>query len=232
MKSFLTVILSIFFFITAFGQQSENSIEFFVINMEGAKVYAKPSFDSSPFSELKVGSKITSEHIIESNEEMKISSDFSLSGNWIKPLGINGFVFSSDLTSKKVEIKKSDAGNTYISLIGKLINTKKEKKLIQTENGEFPQYIEYKYFKNATYSISSYDGCNDYIIEYSNLSLNEVYHQMTSDYGAYLDSFNVPMLVKRNGNILNFSVLIGATEDLKIEIMENDIFRVSFYTCT
>lgn len=221
-----------FSFSIFFGQQSENSIEFFVINMEGAKVYEKPSFDSNPFFELKVGSKITSEHIIETNEEMKIDSHFSLSGNWVKPVGTSGYIFSSDLTSKNVEIVKSESGYIDVNLIGELISTKEEEKLIKTENGEYPQYLKYKYYKNATYKTSSWDGCNDYIIEYSNLSLNEVYHQMNSDYGVYLDEFYAPELVKRNGNFLNFYVEIGAIEDLKLEIKENDVFIVSFYACT
>ena len=74
--------------------------------MLGAKVYEKPTLESKILTELKVGENIIIENIVQTDEQMKIGNGFSLSGNWIKPMNINGFVFSSDFSDKKVEIGK------------------------------------------------------------------------------------------------------------------------------
>ena len=182
---------------------------------------------------MKVGENLIIETIIQTNEQMEIGNGFSLSGNWIKPENITGFVFSSDLSAKKVEIGKNEFEQTYINLLGKLIDEKDEKKLIITENGEFPKYFEYKYYENGTYSYTAWDGCFDHITEYKNLFLNEVYHQMVSDYyGIMSDNATwIPKFQVKEGNVIKFEGE-GATEDLKIELKENNSIAVSSYDCT
>jgi len=107
MKNFITLIITVLFFNSIFGQNLENKTELCVINMLGAKVYEKPTLESKTLTELKVGENIIIENIIQTEEQMKIGDGFSLNGNWIKPMNINGFVFSSDLSEKNVEIGKS-----------------------------------------------------------------------------------------------------------------------------
>lgn len=234
MKNTLTFIFTLLFITSLLGQNSENRNELRVINMLGAKVYEKPSFDSKTLSKLNIGEKIIIEKTIQTDEQFKIGNGFSLAGNWIKPLNINGFVFSSNFTDKKVKVGKSKHGNTFINLLGELIDKKEEKKLIKTENGEYPKYFEYKYYENGSYTYTAWDGCFDHITEYKNLTLSEVYHQMVSDYGGEMNEndFRIPKFQEVTGNFLKFNVLLGATEDLKIEIKENGVFIVSSYDCT
>lgn len=234
MKNFLKLIFTIVFINSINGQNPENHTELCVINMLGAKVYEKPTFQSKTLTELKVGEIISVEFIIQTDEKMEIGNGFSLSGNWIKPKYINGFIFSSNLSDKNVEIGKNEFGQTYINLLGDITDKKEEKKLIKTENGEFPKYFEYKYYENGTYTYTAWDGCFDHITKYKNLTLNEVYHQMVSDYGGEMseNDFRIPKLKEITGNYLKFNVLLGATEDLKIEIKENGVYIVSSYDCT
>ena len=233
MKRCFTLILIILFINSHFGQNLKNGTELCVINLLGAKVYEKPTFESKALTELKVGENLIIETIIQTDEQMEIGKGFSLSGNWIKPMNINGFVFSSDLSDKKVEIGKSKYGQTYINLLGKLTDKKEEEKLVKMDNGEFPQYFEYKYYENGTYTYSSFDGCFNHKTEYKNLTLSQVYHQMVSDYyGIMGDSETwIPVFQGRDGNIIKFEGE-GATEDLKIKIKENGILTVSSYDCT
>ena len=217
-----------------FGQNIKNKTEFCVINMLGAKVYEKPTFDSKTLMILKVGKNIIIEEEIKTEEKFEISDGLTLNGNWIKPLNVNGFIFSSDLTDKDVEIGKNKYGQTYINLLGKLTHKKEEEKLIKTEKGEFPKYVEYKYYENGIYTYSEFDGCFDHITKYKNLTFSEVYHQMVSNYGGEMNEndFKTPKLLELNDNYLKFDVLIGATQDLKIEIQEDSTFIVSSYDCT
>ena len=218
------------------GQNLEIGDELCVINMLGAKVYERPTFKSKTITQLKIGENIIIENLVETNEEMEIGNGFSLSGDWIKPIDIKGFIFSSNLTEKKVEIGKSKYGQPFINLLGKVTEKKEEKKLVKLENGEFPQYIEYKYYENGTYTYSSFGGCFDHLTEYKNLSLNDVYHQMVSDYAIIsIDvnetSIRIPRILEKTDNIINFEGE-GATEDLKIELKENGGIIVSSYDCT
>jgi hypothetical protein len=233
MKNCLKLIFTILFINSIFGQNPENKTEFCVINMLGAKVYEKPTFQSKMLTELKVGKTIIIEQIIQTDEQIEIGNKFSLSGNWIKPMNVSGFVFSSDLSDKNVEIGKSKYGQTYINLLGELTDKKEEKKLIKTENGEFPKYFEYKYYENGTYTYTAWDGCFDHVTEYKNLTLNEVYHQMVSDYGEIMNEneFWVPIFQEKSENFIKFEGE-GATEDLKIELKENGKIIVSSYDCT
>ena len=214
------------------GQDEKGKTEFSVINILGAKVYEQPTFASKVLTEIPIGGIIQPERSIETNEAFAIGKGFFLSGKWIKPMDINGFVFSSDLSSKKVETGTSDYGQEYINLLGELISEQSEEKKIKTEIGEFPQYCEYKYYENGKYSLTIWDGCFDHMTEYQNLTLNEVYHQMVSDYGLLMNGkdFLVPEFQEKAGNILKFEGL-DATQDLKIELKENGIFVVTSYSC-
>ena len=233
MKNCIALIITILFFNSLFGQNLEIGTDLCVINMLGAKVYEKPTLESKILTELKVGENIIIENIVQTDEQMKIGNGFSLSGNWIKPMNINGFVFSSDLSNKNVEIGQNKYGQTYINLLGKLTDKKEEKKLVKTDNGEFPKYFEYKYYENGTYTYTAWDGCFDHITEYKNLKLNEVYHQMVSDYGGIMNvnEFWIPIFQEKSGNFIKYEGE-GATEDLKIEIKENGKIIVSSYDCT
>ncbi|WP_215226849.1 hypothetical protein [Echinicola shivajiensis] len=233
MKTFLVSVISILFLNFAFGQNFKNENKLKVINILGAKVYEQPTFNSKILTELPAGESIIAEKSIETDESMPIGNGFSLSGKWIKPEKVNGFVFSSDLTNKKAEIGKDKNGKTYINLLGPLTDKKEEKRLIKTDNGEFPKYFEYKYYENGTYTYSAWDGCFDHITEYKNLTLSEVYHQMVSEYGLQINKneFCIPIFQEKSGNIIKFE---GgeATVDLQIELKENGTITVSSYDCT
>lgn len=220
---------------TIFGQNPDNKTEWCVINMLGAIVYEKPTFKSKILTKLNVGENVMIEKIIKTDEQFKLGNGFSLTGNWVKPLDVKGFVFSSDLTDKKVKIGINKYGQKYITLLGKLIDKKEEKKLIKAENGVFPKYFEYKYYENGTYTKTSWDGCFDHMTAYKNLNLNEVYHQMVSDYGMTKtdlnrESFWIPKYQETIEKTIKFEGK-GATEDLKIELKENGLIAVSSYDC-
>lgn len=182
---------------------------------------------------MPIGKTVVIEKSVDSQERLTIGDTFSLEGNWIKPKGIKGFVYSSDLTDKKVEIGRNEFGHTFINLLGKSIEKKEDKKTINTDQGDFLKYFEYKFYENGIYTHTSWDGCFEHVTEYKNLSLSEVYHQMVSDYGIMMNGneFQIPMFKEKSGNTLKFEGE-GATEDLQIEIKDNGTIVVSSYDCT
>lgn len=234
MKKTTNIIFILLLVNITLGQNLKEKNSLCVINIHGAKVYAKPNFDSKILTELPVGTNIITEKSINSQENLKIGKGFYLSGKWIKPTKIHGFVFSSDLTDKKVKIETNNHGRTVINLLGELKDQKEEKKPIKTENGTFPKYFEYKYYENGTYTYTAFDGCFNHLTEYKNLTLTEVYHQMISDYSAYSSEtkkYWIPEPESIQENIIRFFE-IGATQNLKIEIRKNGTIVISSYDCT
>jgi hypothetical protein len=236
MNKILGILLTLLVLNDSFGQNQESIQKICVINLLGAKVYDKPTFNSKIVTELQVGEMIIIEKSIDSIDSIKIGKGFSLKGFWIKPKAIKGFVFSSDFTDKKVEVGINKHGQTFINLLGNLLEEKVEEKIVKTEKGEFPKYNEFKYYENGTYSYTAWDGCFDHITKYENLNLSEVYHQMVSDYsGLFITSYGkdlwIPVFQEKSGNVIKFEGE-GATQDLQIEIFENGKFAVSSYDCT
>lgn len=233
MSKNITLLFIIFFINFISSQNLVLNDQMCVINILGSKVYEKPTFDSQVLIELLVGHMLIVEKSIETKEKFKIGDNFSLSGSWIKPKGLNGYVFSSDLSNKEAKIDLNEFGQIKVNLLGKLLSEKSGERQVKTENGAYPEYFEFKYYENGTYNYKSFDGCFDHNVQYKNLILSEVYHQMVSDYyGLMGDSKTwIPIFIVKEGNTIEFEGE-GATQDLKIEIKENGIFIVSSYDCT
>lgn len=236
MKKILGIFITLLIVNNSFGQNQESIQELHVINLLGAKVHEKPTFNSKILTELQVGEIIKIEKSIETKDSLIIGERFSLKGFWMKPKTIDGFVFSSDFTNKNVEVGINRHGQTFINLLGNLLDEKEKEEIIKVENGEFPKYYKYKYYENANYSYTSWDGCYNHITKYKNLTLNEVYHQMLSDYVILLNTTNgnelcVPKFLEKSGNSIKFESE-GASQDLQILIIDSGIFEVSSYDCT
>ena len=236
MKGLLGLILSLLIVNSTFGQIKESVQELCVINLYGAKVYKEPTFNSKILTELHVGEKIKIEKKINTYDSLKIGEGFLLKGFWIKPKTIDGFVFTSDFTEKNVGVEINESGQTFINLLGNLLDEKTEVKMIKTENGVFPKYYKYKYYENGTYTGTSWDPCFDHITKYKNLTLKEVYHQMVSEYSTEFNGIKsrelwIPKFREKTGNVIKFECE-GASQDLQIEIMSGRIFEVSSYDCS
>ncbi|QED36811.1 hypothetical protein FK178_03385 [Antarcticibacterium arcticum] len=233
MKKTILLIFAILLSTSFSCQNSEKQTELTVINILGAKVYEKPTYDSKTLKKLPVGETIKIDQQIESNEKNEIGKEFSLVGKWIKPKNNNGFIFSSDLTDKEVEIGTDEFGKVFIDLRGKLTDEKTEEEQMETPMGKFPKYFEYKYYESGNYTYIEWDGCFDHIYKYEKLSLNEVYHQMVSDYSILMNrnEISIPSFLEKDDNILKFEGR-GATQDLTIENNENGLITVSSYDCT
>ncbi len=233
MKKTILFIFAILLSTTFSCQNQEKHTELTVINILGAKVYEKPTFDSKTLTILRVGKTIKIDQHIESNEKAEIGKEFPLAGKWIKPKNIDGFIFSSDLTDKDVEIGTDKFGKIFIDLRGKLTDEKTEEKQMETPMGKFPKYFEYKYYESGNYTYIEWDGCFDHIYNYEKLSINEVYHQMVSDYSVLINGneISIPPFLAKADNIIKFEGK-GATQDLTIEHNENGSITVSSYDCT
>lgn len=196
-----------------FGHNNYESYEFCVINSFGAKVYEQPNFDSRILNVLEMGESVLAKKHLDTNEKIKIDA-FYLEGIWLEAVDVNGYLFSSDLTNKKAEIKFNRFGKT-IHLLGKLLSEKKiEEKHRSTNNIEYSINHIYKSYKNGTVHIEEGDGCYTEETTFNNLSLNEVYHLTQSKYGK-LQEFQTlswePIYVKNN-RTTQFSFSFEATE--------------------
>lgn len=235
MKPFLNKLI-ILLALTSFSiQAQERPVEYRVINILGAKMYELPNLDAAPVSTIKFGASLTPDSIIPTTETRKIGENFSLSGNWVAT-GVNGstgYVFSSDLSDRKIGIRTGAGGQERIDFMGDLVNETSETIQVKMEQGTFPKYVEIKRFENGTYKQTSWDGCFDHEMRFKGLNLNEVYHQMISEYGILMngEDFQIPGFKERDGNQIKFETE-GASMDLQIELLEDDIIQVSSYDCT
>lgn len=204
-----------------------------VINMSGAKIYESPTFASPTLNVMPMGAILLVEERIGSEEEQQVGVGFSLSGEWIKSAGTEGFIFSSDLTSRRLKTGLNDHGMPFIDLLGDFTGEEKEKKQVETPGGEFPKVMIHRYYENGTYSYTAWDGCFDHVTEYRGLELHEVYHQLVSDYSLFMSdgSLEMPQFEGKSGNKLKFGS-IGASEDLTLELKEDGVVVVSSYDCT
>jgi len=83
------------------SKENRNHNTFFVINLFGAQLYEKSSFNSILIKRISVGKKIIAENILETQHALTIGKGFQLLGHFIKikHQGCSGFIHSSDLTS-------------------------------------------------------------------------------------------------------------------------------------
>ncbi len=210
--------------------KKEKERKYYVINVSGAKVYKKPTFHSKTISKIKIGESFIGEKTIKTNERMFIGKKFSLQGNWIKLKGIKGFVFSSDVTNKEVKFMKKYL-YVWINLVGELEKIKEEKKNNRKKGENYPEYIEYEYYKNATLKTISSNGCTEYIWKYKNFNINEIYHITRNNNNTISsDSIIYSNFKEKIGNKIYFEEL-DAIQDLTIELKKDSTIITSLYSC-
>jgi len=237
-KSFLLLIF-IFGIISCSSGQKENDINtFYVINVLGAELYEKPSLDSKVIKNIKVGEKIIADEILKTGQSKKIGSEFYFGGNFIKSQNesISGYIFSSDLSKIETSLKMIYEGIMVPDILGKEKSKRIEKRIEKFNNKEFEIEDEITEFENGTYTYTAFDGCFDHVYVYKNMTLSEVYHQLTVkniiiNNTTEGDFIEIPKFIEKTGNEYHFEEE-GATEDLKIIENNDGTFTVSSYDCT
>jgi hypothetical protein len=203
-----------------------------VINSLGASVYVRPTFDSPTRAKFPLGESIRVEREIETKERYTVGEGFSFGGKWLKPVGMNGYVFSSDVTYRRVRISVTEYGNKELQLLGELLSEKEEVKMIRTENGEFPESTTTRVFEYGSEKGTYWDGCVDYSTEYTGLPIHEAYHQMVQEHLTYPDGImEIPRFTGKSRSTFTFEVQFGAIEDLKLFVSADDKVVMTYYVC-
>jgi len=203
---------------------------YYSINVLGTKVYSEPSFTSKVKTKYKVGKIFISNKIIETTEKYHIAKGFELRGNWIGIKGMNGFVFSSDLSNKKPSFYES--GHISPNALGKKIDKKVIPREFKIEDKKYIINDNITIYENGTHLTNSFDGCFDDIYTIKNVTLAEVYHQLISQNLSIGESeIWAPKFHKKENNEILF-IGEGATQDLKIIIKIDGSFIISSYSCT
>lgn len=212
------------------GGQRELAV---IINMEGAAVYEHPGFDSQQQALIPTGAILVVEERIGTQEKLKLGEGFALTGEWVKPVGTEGYIFSSDLSSKRVSTGRNESGQPFIDLLGSLTREERKEELVATPAGEFPKVVVQRFYENGTQSLTYWDGCVDEVAEYRGLALNEVYHQLVSDHGLFMGdgSYEIPLFTEKVGNEWRFENPLGPTQGIVITLQEDGALVVSAYSC-
>lgn len=233
MKKTFCILFIVLAFLKVEAQNKNNNNEYCVINIYGTNLFKEAGFDSKVLTKIKAGEYIIAQKFITTDQKKVIGKDFGLNGDWIKVEynSLIGFVFSSDLTQKQVELTENEYGQINLSLLGNLLEETSETKKVTLENGEFENFVQTKKYENGIYTYSSFDGCFNHITEYRELTINEVYYQVVSDYGNEIETYNLPRFLEKEGNIIRLEGE-GATTDLQIEVKNDGTFKVSSYDCT
>ncbi|UOG75899.1 SH3 domain-containing protein [Hymenobacter tibetensis] len=218
----------------------------YVISLTGSEVHEKPSFQARVVRKLPIGTAVDVVQTIASDDVKQVGAGFALQGDWMKVTapGYTGYVFSSDVTKRKPEVKKSADGLLSVDLLGVKKSSRVEKKKQPTGNKNSPAdyaVLETTEYANCTYTTTTYDGCFDHNYTFRHLTLPEVYHHMISSYAEneYDHSLKAtkleqPKLLSRKGNVYRFTCGFGgsATQDLKLTVQGNGVITISSYDCT
>ena len=203
-----------------------------VINSLGAAVYEQPTFESARRAKYPLGETFRVERVIETKDRYIVGEGFSFEGKWLKPVGMNGYVFSSDVTYRQVRISQTEYGNIELHLLGELLSEKDDVKMIKTENGEFPESTTTRVYEYGSEKGTFWDGCVDYATEYTGLPMHEAYHHMVHEHVTYADGImEIPKLTGMSLSTFMFEVEFGATEDLKLFVSADDKVVMTYYVC-
>jgi hypothetical protein len=235
-KTFLLTILIFGIIACSSGKKEKERNSFYVINALGADLYERSSLNSKVIKKIKVGKKIIANEILKTIQSKKIENNFYLSGSFIKTQteSINGFIFTSDLTKIKPSLKDIYKGIIIPDIDGKEKNKRIEKRIEKYDNKEYEIEDEITEFENVTYTYTAFDGCFDHTYLYKNLTLSEVYHQLTVNQVVINETdmkIEIPRFIEKKGNEYLFEGE-GATQDLKIIDNKDGTFTVSSYDCT
>lgn len=217
----------------------------YVISMTGSEVHEKPSFQSRVVRKIPIGAAVNMLQTIASDDVKRVGAGFALQGDWIKVTGpgYTGYIFSSDVTKRKPEVKKSHNGLLYVDLLGAKKSSRVEKKKVPASNkNSAADYavLETTEYANSTYTTTTYDGCSDDVYAFKHLAMHEVYHHMISRYSGYDSGLKgkrllQPKLLSKKGNVYTFTCGFGdtdAAQDLKLTVEKNGAISVSEYSCT
>ena len=108
------------------------------------------------------------------------------------------------------------------------------KRIEKFDNKEYEIEDEITEFENVKYTYTAFDGCFNHIYLYRNLTLSEVYHQLTVHQIVINETdkkIELPKFIEKKGNEYLFEGE-GATQDLKIINNKDGTFTVSSYDCT
>ena len=225
-KKTALIVLAILLATSLFGQIDLEEKELKVINMLRAKVYEKPTFESRTLKDLSLGETVMVDEEIDTHEEYFIGTGFSLPGNWIKPKGMDGYIFSSDLTNKKMELGWDKWGEPWIDLFGELMKEEVEGKRAKTPDGESSKQFTYSYYENGTQTHIVEGNRVQFINKYKNLSINEVYHQLVSDIGFLSgEGYVIPEFLEKAEHKIMFG---GRTEEVTMELNEDESITVAY----
>ncbi len=212
---------------------------FFVVAIVGADLHETPSFTSKVARRLPLGVAVQAQQTVVSNEVKRVGPGLALPGDWVKVTtpAYTGYLFSSDLTTRRPTIRKTHDGMPYIDLLGTLKSSRSEKELVKAKSrpGEYA-LKDITEYANATYTMTSFDSCFDHQYTFRQLALNEVYHHMISQYAGYeAKKIIQPRLLSRKGNVYTFSCGLdgdSATQELQLTIHKNGTLVISAYDCT
>ena len=220
------------------GQKANDNNTFFIINVLGANLYEQPSLDSKVIQKIKPGHKIVADEILKTGQSINIGNEFYLGGNFvkIKNKDITGYIFSSDLTKIKPELKKIYEDILIPDIHGKEKSKRIEKRIEKFDNKEYEIEDEITEYENVTYTYTAFDGCFDHVYVYKNMSLSEVYHQLTIhnfviNETAEGNFIEIPKFKEKKENEYLFEGE-GATQDLKLIDNKDGTYTISSYDCT
>ena len=217
---------------------TDPNADYFVINLQGAKIYNQPSFNAKVLSTLENGKGIQQKYLHQlQGDKLKINEGITLEGYWLmidEPT--QGYIFSTDFSKRRPLVKHYLMN--IISLLGEQIGeTTYSKKPCKIKNEVFEIDIETTHFKNTIYKYESFDGCFDHFYTFKDMEFHEVYHHTMNQYSDFYNIGNEikidsPIFKKVNGNGEVLYEGTDATIDLIFKKKTNGEYETYSYDCT
>ncbi|WP_215224409.1 SH3 domain-containing protein [Echinicola shivajiensis] len=209
----------------------------FVIDFQGTELKKKPNSNAKVLDMLLPGDPLTIINNTNKSIQFSIFVQFHMNGVWLEVKtadGRKGYIFSGDVSNIPPQVDEFPYQPLRIDLLGDEIKTDTYKDSVNIYGQLFEVDSEKTTFDHGTYIISSYEGCQSRIYSFTELSFNEVFHQMRNMYLSIDEETGEvisPRLIRRNENEFVFS-LPKSSGEVKIVVQKNGVIDIQTFYCS
>ncbi len=205
-----------------------------VINLLGATIYSEPKFEAQIVGRIDLGKVVHFEKVLDGKSKKPISTELEVEGNWLEIMldFSYGFIFSSDLSTKPIELIIEHNDLQTIRMFGKELEKKEYTEQTVINGKSYPVKKRVTAYEFALINETFFDGCHDteYLLE--GFTLSEAYHQLINLHSRKSNNrIEFPAIISRVGNVWNFSDL-DAIQELQLHDLGDGKFKITLYSCT
>lgn len=207
MNRYLSILLISCAFISCNAQT-----EAYVWNIAGALVKESPTNHSRTIKKLQFGESVNRAHFTAStpitNSVQSLLGNYPIKSHWtMVEFGDQiGYIFEPNISNDKVPTIVEYGINRidFKKILGDKVND-----TILVNKKDFEIQTEIEFYRNGSYSYTSFDGCFDHVYEFNNIEFNKA---LLIAMSMYSDDFNGDLYTPQFSEEQNGSIMFWGTE--------------------